>query len=148
MFWCFSLRNINKNNICIEIQRNSTNPMPPFYRQISLSQDWLDFFEFQFKCYCLFMLLREKDQKVLNSYEMLLLSKKLFRKYRYAALMMQIVNIDKSEEWRVKTCRCFYGLPNTNTLHNTNTFYSVKRKSLSVPLPLLVDWGNIFSIEF
>ena len=38
-------------------------------------------------------------------------------------------------------------LNNTNTLRNTNTFYSVKRKSLSVPLPLLVDWGNIFPIE-
>ena len=36
---------------------------------------------------------------------------------------------------------------NTNTLPNTNTFYSVKRMSLSVPLPLLVDWGNIFPIE-
>ena len=72
--------------------------MPPFYRQISLSQDWLDFFEFQFKCYCLFMLLREKDQKVFFSYEMLLLSEKLFQKYRSAALMIQIVNIDKSED--------------------------------------------------
>ena len=72
--------------------------MPPFYRQISLSQDWLDFFEFQFKCYCLFMLLREKDQKVFFSYEMLLLSEKLFQKYGSAALMIQIVNIDKSED--------------------------------------------------
>ena len=50
------------------------------------------------------MLLREKDQKVLNSYEMLLLSEKLFQKYRTAALMIQIVNdckcnvIDKSED--------------------------------------------------
>ena len=45
-----------------------------------------------------FMLLTEKDQKVLNSYEMLLLSEKLFQKYRPAALMIQIVNIDKSED--------------------------------------------------
>ena len=44
------------------------------------------------------MLLREKDQRVLNSYEMLLLSEKLFQKYRPAALMIQIVNIDKSED--------------------------------------------------
>ena len=44
------------------------------------------------------MLLTEKDQKVLNSYEMLLLSEKLFQKYRPAALMIQIVNIDKSED--------------------------------------------------
>ena len=46
----------------------------------------------------LFMLLREKDQKVLYSFEMLLLSEKLFQKYRSAALMIQIVNIDKSED--------------------------------------------------
>ena len=46
----------------------------------------------------LFMLLREKDQKVLYSFEMLLLSKKLLQKYRPAALMIQIVNIDKSED--------------------------------------------------
>ena len=45
-----------------------------------------------------FMLLTEKDQKVLNSYEMLLLSEKLFQKYKPAALMIQIVNIDKSED--------------------------------------------------
>ena len=45
-----------------------------------------------------FMLLTEKDQKVLNSYEMLLLSETLFQKYRPAALMIQIVNIDKSED--------------------------------------------------
>ena len=46
----------------------------------------------------LFKLLREKDQRVLNSYEMLLLSETLFQKYRPAALMIQIVNIDKSED--------------------------------------------------
>ena len=46
----------------------------------------------------LFMLLREKDQKVLYSFEMLLLSEKLLQKYRPAALMIQIVNIDKSED--------------------------------------------------
>ena len=44
------------------------------------------------------MLLREKDQKVFFSYEMLLLSEKLFQKYGSAALMIQIVNIDKSED--------------------------------------------------
>ena len=44
------------------------------------------------------MLLREKDQKVLYSFEMLLLSEKLLQKYRPAALMIQIVNIDKSED--------------------------------------------------
>ena len=46
----------------------------------------------------LFMLLREKDQKVLYSFEMLLLSEKLLQKYRPAALMIQIVNIDKSKD--------------------------------------------------
>ena len=46
----------------------------------------------------LLKLLREKDQRVLNSYEMLLLSEKLFQKYRPAALMIQIVNIDKSKD--------------------------------------------------
>ena len=45
-----------------------------------------------------FMLLTEKDQKVLNSYEMLLPSEKLFQKYRPAALMIQIVNIGKSKD--------------------------------------------------
>ena len=67
--------------------------------------DWLDFFEFQFKCYfCLcflernFMFLREKHQNISNSYKLLLLSEKLFQKYRSAALMIQIVNIDKSED--------------------------------------------------
>ena len=37
--------------------------------------------------------------------------------------------------------------PNTNTLPNTNTFFSVKRKCLSIPLPLHVDLGNIFTIK-
>ena len=46
----------------------------------------------------LFMLLREKDQKVLYSFEMLLLSEKLLQKYRPAALMIQVVNIDKSKD--------------------------------------------------
>ena len=46
----------------------------------------------------LFMLLREKDQKVLYSFEMLLLSEKLLQKYRPAALMIQIVNIGKSKD--------------------------------------------------
>ena len=46
----------------------------------------------------LFMLLREKDQKVLYSFEMLWLSEKLFQKYRSTALMIQIVNIDKCED--------------------------------------------------
>ena len=54
------------------------------------------------------MLLREKDQKVLNSYEMLLLSEKLFQKYRSAALMIQIVNIDKSEDASVFILVEFY----------------------------------------
>ena len=97
-FWSFSLRSINKNKIWIEIKKNLTNLVPPFYRQISLSQDWLEFFWISIQMLFLFKLLREKDQRVLNSYEMLLLSETLFQKYRPAALMIQIVNIDKSED--------------------------------------------------
>ena len=56
------------------------------------------FFLISIQILFLFMLLREKDQKVLYSFEMLLLSEKLLQKYRPAALMIQIVNIDKSED--------------------------------------------------
>ena len=117
--------------------------MPPFYRQISLSQDWLDFFEFQFKCYCLFMLLREKDQKVFFSYEMLLLSEKLFQKYGSAALMIQIVNIDKSEDVSVflrvgkwyleKLCFLGYEVALVGQVSNT--------------LPPLVDLLMVYSFQ-
>ena len=44
------------------------------------------------------MFLREKHQNISNSYKLLLLSEKLFQKYGSAALMIQIVNIDKSED--------------------------------------------------